>query len=147
VTSVGLMQSTVGALLDGARESADRLRPCGRRQATLPATYTNGWDENESQRTAHPHESGSVYDENARQVVINIGNREKDDAFATGTRRLTGSAAVSPKRSDDVSNLPYTHETRDSTLPKASERPPADTTIHPDLPAQAFPRTVVNLTR
>jgi hypothetical protein len=38
----GLMQSAVGALLDGARELVDRRRPCGRRQATPLHTPIGG---------------------------------------------------------------------------------------------------------
>jgi len=36
------MQSTVGALLDGARELGGRRRPCGRRQATPLHTPIGG---------------------------------------------------------------------------------------------------------
>jgi len=93
----------------------------------------------------------SVYDEKAKQVVINVVNRHKDEAIATDiqsvTGTFTGTAAVSQIASDDVSNKPYTYEARDTYLPKTESLAASGTTLHYSFPAHSFTQIVVGLNR
>ena len=60
----------------------------------------------------------SVYDKQAKQVVINVVNRHKDDAIATDIQSVAGAfvgtATVSQITSDGIDNKPYTYEARDT---------------------------------
>jgi alpha-N-arabinofuranosidase len=93
----------------------------------------------------------SVYDEKAKQVVINVVNRHKDEAIVTDIQSVTGTftgyAAISLITSDDVSNKPYTYEARDSYVPKTESLAASGTTFHYSFPAHSFTQIVVGLNR
>jgi alpha-N-arabinofuranosidase len=91
----------------------------------------------------------SVYDEKAKQVVINVVNRHKDQAIATDVQSVAGafaaSAAVSQISSDDISNKAYTYEARDTYVPKTEQVATNGSTIHYTFPAHSFTQIVVGV--
>jgi alpha-N-arabinofuranosidase len=91
----------------------------------------------------------SVYDAKAKQVVINVVNRHKDEPIATDiqsvTGGFTGTATVSQIASDDVKNTPYTYEARDSYAPKVSDLAASGATLHYTFPAHSFTQIVVSV--
>jgi len=93
----------------------------------------------------------AVYDKQAKQVVINVVNRHKDEPIATDIQGIagafTGTALVSLVTSDDVANKPYTFEARDSYPPKTEQLPAKGTTIHYVFPAHSFTQIVVGVDR
>lgn len=92
-----------------------------------------------------------VYDEKAKQVVINVVNRHKDEAIATDiqtvTGSLTGNASVSLITSDDVTNKPYTYEARAGYLPKTEQLAASGSTMHYTFPAHSFTQIIVGVNR
>ena len=93
----------------------------------------------------------AVYNPSARQVVINVVNRHKDQAIATDIRSVTGTftgtATVSLVTSDDTSNRPYAYEARDTYLPKTEQVPASGATLHYVFPAHSFTQIVVGVDR
>jgi alpha-L-arabinofuranosidase len=93
----------------------------------------------------------SVYDSKAKQVIINVVNRHKDESIATDiqsvTGLFTGSARVSQIASDDVTNKPYTYEARDTYAPKTEEVSTAGATFHYSFPAHSFTQIIVSVDR
>jgi len=93
----------------------------------------------------------SVYNKEAKQVVINVVNRHKDDSIATDILSVagsfTGTATVSLLTSADVSNQPYTYEARDTYAPKTEELAAKGGTFHYAFPAHSFTQIVVNVDR
>jgi alpha-N-arabinofuranosidase len=93
----------------------------------------------------------SVYDEKAKQVIINVVNRHKTDAIATDIQSVTGdfagSAKISQIASDDVTNQPYTYEARDTYAPKTEELPAKGPLLHYVFPAHSFTQIVVGVNR
>jgi alpha-N-arabinofuranosidase len=93
----------------------------------------------------------SVYDEKAKQVVINVVNRHKDETIATDIQSVTGvftgTATVSLVTSDDISNKPYTYEARDTYAPKTEQVAANGSTIHYVFPAHSFTQIVVGVNR
>lgn len=91
----------------------------------------------------------SVYDAKAKQVVINVVNRHKDEAIATDIESVagafTGSAVISQIASDDLANKPYTYEARDTYVPKTEQLPASGATLHYTFPAHSFTQIVVTL--
>lgn len=92
----------------------------------------------------------SVYDAKAKQVVINVVNRHKDEAITTDIRSVagafSGTATVSRIASADVENKPYTYEARDSYPPKTEQIAANGATLHCVFPAHSFTQIVVNIT-
>jgi alpha-N-arabinofuranosidase len=93
----------------------------------------------------------SVYDAKAKQVVINVVNRHKDQAIATDIQSIAGNfeggATVSLIASDDIDNKPYTYEARDSYAPKTEQLLTNGSTIHYVFPAHSFAQIVVGVDR
>jgi alpha-N-arabinofuranosidase len=93
----------------------------------------------------------SVYDANAKQVVINVVNRHKTDAITTDIQSVTGvfagSAKISQIASDDITNQPYTYEARDTYSPKTEELPANGSSLHYVFPAHSFTQIVVDVNR
>ena len=93
----------------------------------------------------------SVYEEKAKQVVINVVNRHKDQAIATDIQSVTGAfagtATVTLITSDDVSNKPYTYEARDTYAPKTEQVAAGGSTLHYTFPAHSFTQIVVGVNR
>lgn len=93
----------------------------------------------------------AVYDEKAKQVVINVVNRHKDEAIVADIRSVTGAftgtAAVSQILSNDIDNKPYTYEARDTYAPKTSEMPAAGAALRSTFPAHSFTQIVVGVDR
>ncbi|HWA87077.1 MAG TPA: alpha-L-arabinofuranosidase C-terminal domain-containing protein [Opitutus sp.] len=89
----------------------------------------------------------SVYNPDARQVIINVVNRHQTDAIATDilsiAGQFTGKASVSQIASDDTSNKPYTYEARDTYPPKTGEIAASGSTLHYVFPAHSFTQIVV----
>ena len=103
----------------------------------------------------YPHipylDVSAVYDQQAKQVVINIVNRHKDEAIATDIQSTAGTfagpATVSLITSDDLTNQPYTYEARDAYAPKSEQVPTNGATIHYVFPAHSFTQIVVGVER
>ena len=93
----------------------------------------------------------SVYDAKAKQVVINVVNRNKSEAVATDIRSITGvfagSATVSQIASDDITNKPYTYEARDTYAPKTEQVAANGAMFHYAFPAHSFTQIVVGVNR
>jgi len=93
----------------------------------------------------------SVYDQQAKQVVINVVNRHKDEAIPTDIRSVagdfTGTAAVSQIVAPDIDNQPYTYAARDSYAPKTAQVPADGSTLHYVFPARSFTQIVVGVER
>ena len=93
----------------------------------------------------------AVYDEKAKQVVINVVNRHKDEAIATDIQSVTGifagKAQVTQLLSDDITNAPYTYAARDTYAPKVSELAAAGASFHCSFPAHSFTQIVVEVAR
>jgi alpha-N-arabinofuranosidase len=93
----------------------------------------------------------SVYDEQAKQVIINVVNRHKDEAIATDIQSVVGvfagAATVSLVISDDISNKPYTYEARDTYPPKTEQVAASGPTLHYVFPAHSFTQIIVGLDR
>jgi len=93
----------------------------------------------------------SVYDRPAKQVVINVVNRHKDEAIATDIRSVTGvfsgTASVSQIVSDDITNEPYTYEARDTYAPRTEQVAARGPTLHYVFPAHSFTQLVVGVDR
>lgn len=93
----------------------------------------------------------SVYDKEAKQVVINVVNRHKDEAIETDIQSVagtfTGTAKVSQIASTDTSNKPYTYDDRDSYPPKTGEVPVSGSSLHYSFPANSFTQIVVSVDR
>lgn len=91
----------------------------------------------------------TVYDARAKQVIINVVNRHKDEAITadiTGVAGVfTGTATVAQILSDDITNAPYTYEARDSYAPKVSELPAKGATLRTSFPAHSFTQIVVGV--
>ena len=91
----------------------------------------------------------AVSDRQARQVVINVVNRHKDQAIATDIRSVTGtfagSATVSQLVSSDIENKPYTYEARDTYAPKTEQVTANGPTFHYVFPAHSFTQIVVGV--
>lgn len=102
--------------------------------------------------TAIPYLDVSVvHDATAKQVIINVVNRHKDEAItadmASVAGAFTGTATVTQILSDDITNKPYTYEARDTYAPKISELPAAGTTLNYSFPAHSFTQIVVRVDR
>ena len=93
----------------------------------------------------------SVYDAKAKQVVINVVNRHKDEAIDTDIQSVagtfTGTATVSQIASDNTSNKPYTYEARDSYQPKTEQLLASGRMLHYAFPAHSFTQIVVGVDR
>jgi len=93
----------------------------------------------------------SVYNRQAKQVVINVVNRHKDEAIATDIQNVAGtfvgSATVSQIASDGIDNQPYTYEARDTYAPKTGQAPANGSTIHYVFPPHSFTQIVVGVDR
>jgi alpha-L-arabinofuranosidase len=93
----------------------------------------------------------AVYDQPAKQVVINVVNRHKNEAIATDIQSIAGafagSATVSEIASEDITNQPYTYEARDTYLPKTEQVPANGSTLHYVFPAHSFTQIVVGVKR
>jgi len=93
----------------------------------------------------------SVYDPQAKQVVINVVNRHKTDAIAADIQSVAGNfagnATVSLINSDDLSNASYTYEARDSYPPKVGQVPASGATLHHVFPAHSFTQLVIGVDR
>ncbi len=93
----------------------------------------------------------SVYNQETKQVVINVVNRHKDEAIATDIQcvagAFTGTATVSLVTSDDITNKPYTYEARDTYAPKTEQVAAQGTTLHYSFPAHSFTQIVVGVSR
>jgi alpha-N-arabinofuranosidase len=93
----------------------------------------------------------AVYDEKAKQVVINVVNRHKDESIATDIKSVTGTfattASVSLITSADASNQPYTYEARDTYAPKTEQIATQGATLHYTFPAHSFTQIVVGIAR
>ena len=91
----------------------------------------------------------SVYDRDAKQVVINVVNRARDEAIATEIRSATGAftgpAAVSQIVAADLENRPYTYEARDTYPPQTGTVAPGGATLHYVFPAHSFTQIVVGV--
>lgn len=91
----------------------------------------------------------SVYDAKARQVVINIVNRHKDEAIATDIQSVAGAfngnATITQIASDDISNQPYTYEGRETYAPKTEQLAVNGSTLHYTFPAHSFTQIVVGV--
>jgi len=91
----------------------------------------------------------SVYNREAKQLVINVVNRHRDDAIATDIRSVAGTfagpATVSQIVAADVENKPYTYEARDSYAPQTEQVPAAGATLHYVFPARSFTQIVVDV--
>jgi len=92
-----------------------------------------------------------VHDAAARQVVINVVNRHKDEAITADIRcaagAFAGPATVTQILSDDVTNAPYTYEARATYAPKVGELPATGATLSASFPAHSFTQIVVSLDR
>ena len=92
-----------------------------------------------------------VYNKDARQVVINVVNRHKDEAIATDIQSVagafTGTATVNQITNDDVKNTPYTYEARDSYAPKTEQLATSGATLHYNFPAHSFTQIIVGVDR
>jgi alpha-N-arabinofuranosidase len=92
-----------------------------------------------------------VYDKQAKQVVINVVNRHKDESIATDIQSIAGAfvgtATVSVIASEDVANKPYTYEARDTYPPKVETFTASGTTLHYIFPAHSFTQIVVSVAR
>ena len=90
-----------------------------------------------------------MYDSTAKQVIVNVVNRHKDQAIETDLQSLVGSfngnATVSLIASDDVSNKPYTYEDRAAYPPKTEQLPAKGNTFHYVFPAHSFTQIVIGL--
>ncbi|MFT3782815.1 MAG: alpha-L-arabinofuranosidase C-terminal domain-containing protein [Nibricoccus sp.] len=93
----------------------------------------------------------AVYDKEAKQVVINVVNRHKDEAIETEVRCVSGSfgdsAKVNSITSEDVLNKPYTYEARESYAPKVDKISMKDGAFRHAFPAHSFTQIVVGLER
>ncbi len=93
----------------------------------------------------------SVYDRDAKRVVINVVNRHKTDAIATDIQSVagsfTGAATVSQIVSPDTENQPYTYEARDSYPPKTEQVQANGATLPYTFPAHSFTQIVVGVSR
>jgi alpha-N-arabinofuranosidase len=93
----------------------------------------------------------SVYDEKAKQVIINVVNRHKDEAITTDvqsvTGQFTGTATLSRITADNVENKPYTYEARDSYAPTVEQMPAKGTSLRVVLPPHSFTQIIVNVER
>lgn len=102
--------------------------------------------------TAIPYLDVSVvHDAAAKQVVINVVNRHKDEAIAADITGIagafTGPATVTQILSDDITNKPYTYEARDTYAPKVTEMPATGPTLRYSFPAHSFTQIVVGVVR
>ncbi len=90
----------------------------------------------------------SVYDAKAKQVVINVVNRHKDQPIATDVQNVsgtfTGMASVS-QLVGSVENKPFAYEDRDSYVPKTEQVSANGATFHYVFPAHSFTQIVVGL--
>jgi alpha-N-arabinofuranosidase len=93
----------------------------------------------------------TVYDEQGKQVIINVVNRHKDEAIATDIQivagAFAGNATVSLIANDDVTNKPYTYEARDTYAPKTEQLAASGSTLHYNFPAHSFTQIVVGVGR
>ena len=93
----------------------------------------------------------SVYDAKAKQVVINVVNRHKDEAIATDLQSVAGafngSATITQIASDDITNKPYTYEAREAYAPKVESLAASGSTLHYTFPAHSFTQIVVGVNR
>jgi alpha-N-arabinofuranosidase len=93
----------------------------------------------------------AVYDKQAKQVIINVVNRHKDEAIDTDIQsavgKFTGNATVSQIASDDTTNKPYAYEARDTYAPKTEQVATSGATIHYDFPAHSFTQIVAGVSR
>jgi len=93
----------------------------------------------------------ATYDEKAKQVVINVVNRHKDEPIATAIQSVagtfSGTAAISLVTSEDVANKPYTYEARDTYPPKTESLAVSGASLHYTFPAHSFTQIVVSIVR
>ena len=93
----------------------------------------------------------AVYNREAKQVVINVVNRHKDEAIAADLRSVAGAfagtATVSEIVAADIENKPYTYEARDRYPPKTEQVPASGATLHYVFPAHSFTQIVVGVDR
>lgn len=93
----------------------------------------------------------AVYDPKAKQVVINVVNRDKDQPVATDLRSLGGTfgptASVTQIIAPDTSNAPFTYAARASYAPKTESVSTQGTTLHYTFPARSFTQLVVGIER
>jgi len=92
-----------------------------------------------------------VHDAPAKQVIINVVNRHKDEAIsadiASVAGAFTGNATVTQILSNDITNAPYTYEARDTYAPKTSEIAAQGSTLQYSFPAHSFTQIVVGVGR
>lgn len=92
----------------------------------------------------------TVYDRAAGRVVINVVNRNRDEAIATDIRSVTGTfsgvASASVIDSSDLQNKPYTYAERDTYPPKTDTFAATGATLHRVFPAHSFTQIVVSVT-
>ena len=93
----------------------------------------------------------AVYDKQAKQVVINVVNRHKDEAITTDIVNVagafTGPATVSLVASDDIANKPYTYEAREGYQPKTLALPVGPSGLRYSFPAHSFTQIVLGVDR
>lgn len=92
----------------------------------------------------------SVYDKKAKQVIINVVNRHKDEAIAADIQSISGTFAGMASVSQivgSVDNKPYTYEARDSYPPKTEQLTASGTSMHYTFSPHSFTQIVVNVNR
>ena len=63
------------------------------------------------------------------------------------TGKFSGPATVSLITSDDVTNKPYTHEARDTYVPKTEQVATQGSALHYTFPAHSFTQIVFGVNR
>jgi len=90
----------------------------------------------------------SVYDAKAKQVVINVVNRHKDQPISTTIESIsgpfTGEAEIS-QIVGDIGNAAYTYEARDSYVPKVSHVAVSGPSLHYAFAPHSFTQIVVKV--
>lgn len=89
----------------------------------------------------------SVYDEKKGRVVINVVNRDKDDAVTTEIHSIAapfaGPATLHQIVSDDLTNQPFTYAARATYPPKTATIATSGSTLRCTFPAHSFTQIVV----
>ncbi len=93
----------------------------------------------------------SVYDPQARQLVFNVVNRDKDGAVGADLESLTGTfagpATVSTIASDDIGEQAYGYAARESYPPKVQQAPAQGARFHWEFPAHSFTQIAIPIAR
>lgn len=91
----------------------------------------------------------SVYNAENGRVIINVVNRHKDEAIATGIQSVAGTfaatASVTQIAVEHTDNRPYTYAERDSYVPAESQISTDGAVIHYTFPAHSFTQIVVGV--